>query len=260
MPSTSNDTGLPRRLVAEVRTAMVANPAAYRSRMLDRYRAEHHHPMAWGLIAAGMDQARAFSRADFDVRREADAAIPPLERFAAGDAHLVAVFARVELDIVRSLARGVASDRRMALSRLRSWGVLRTTIKRADGLHRERARLRADGAVEAEQQRIIREEVPTWQWPHADRIAPGVHGFLETNRNGVLHVWTLVADRPLSGAAGRFLDGLPMTKRVRVFGVSRGSLCESMLTRRGFSRSRYAWHGLRDGVSATASAWTWMYR
>lgn len=239
---------------------MIANPAAYRTRMLDRYRAEHHHPMAWRLIAAGMDHARAFSRADFDVRRGADAAIPALERFATGDGDLVAVFARIELDEVRRLARGGVADRRLALSRLRSWGVLRTTIKRADELHRERARRQADGAVEAEQRRIIRDEVPAWQWPRADRIAPGIRGFVETNRNGVLHVWTLVADRPLSGAAARFLDGLPMTKRVRVFGVSRGSLFESMLTRRGYSRSRYAWHGLRDGESATASAWTWMYR
>jgi hypothetical protein len=70
----------------------------------------------------------------------------------------------------------------------------------------------------------------------------------------------MVADAPMSGAGGRFLDSLPTHCRVRVFGVAKGSLSEAMLLRRGFRRSRYAWHGLRGKESVSASAWSWLYR
>lgn len=239
---------------------MRADPQACRSRQLDAYYREHRDQIATELEASGLDHPRAMSRADRDVRRQAEAAVPPLERFAACDPALVQLAAAAELDQVRRRATGSEANLRQAYGRLRDWGVLRTTIKESVRRHRERTTRHAAVGLVAEQQRIVREVVPTWEWPHTDRIAPGLRGFVETNRNGAIHIWTMVADEPLSGAGGRFLDSLPACARVRVFGVEKGSLSEAMLLRRGFRRSRYAWHGLRGKGSVSASAWTWMYR
>jgi hypothetical protein len=155
--------------------------------------------------------------------------------------------------------RGRNTERRDALGRLRCWGVLSTTIKDADAKHRARE-ARMAPCLRDVQEAIIRDVVPLWQWPARARVAPGLRALVETNRNGAVHIWTLVADEALVGAGGRFLDSLPSDARVRVFGVSRGSLMEAMLRRRGFERSRYAWRGLREGEPATAPAWTWLYR
>lgn len=251
---------LPAKLVAEVRAAMIADPGRYRTQQLDNYHRTHQRQIAKELIATGLDIARAWSHADREVRRRAESAVPALEQFAAGDPNLVDLAAVAELDRVRDRACGSQADLTMALGRLRAWGVLRTTITESMRRHRGRATARAAVAVIAEQQRIVREDVPTWDWPHADVIAPGLHGFVETNRNGAIHIWTMVADVPLSGAGSRFLDTLPPSSRIRVFGVSKGSLSEAMLLRRGFRRSRYSWHGLRRKESVSASAWTWLYR
>lgn len=255
------DRRLPARLVEEVRASLQAHPEGHRSRELDRYRNEHHHPLAHEMIAAGTDSARAFSYADIEVRRRAALEVPLLERFAAADPAIVEQVARRELARVRAQLRCTARERRSALSDLRRWGVLTGTIKAAEARHRQRAQWQAETFdMTAEQRRIIRDVVPRWGWPHDQRVAPGLHGLVETNRNGAVHVWTLVADRPLKGAGGRFLDNLPRDRRVRVFGVERGSLSEAMLLRRGFERSRLAWHGLRQGQRVQVSAWSWMYR
>ncbi len=258
---TGADRRLPARLVEEVRASLQAHPEGHRSWELDRYRSQHHHPLAHERIAAGTDSARAFSYADLEVRRRAALEVPPLERFAAADPAIVEQVARRELARVRAQLRGTARERRSALGDLRRWGVLTGTIKAAEARHRERVQRKAESLdMEAEQRWIIRDVVPRWGWPHDQRVAPGLHGLVETNRNGAIHIWTLVADRPLRGAGGRFLDSLPRDRRVRVFGVERGSLSEAMLLRRGFERSRLAWHGLRQGERVQTPAWSWMYR
>lgn len=251
---------LPAKLVAEVRAAMIADPQRYRSQELHNYHKRHHRQIAKELMSSGLDDARAWSRADREVRRLAEAAVPALDKFAAGDPNLVHLASVSELDRVRARALGSQSDLRLALGQFRAWGVLRTTITESMRRHRERIASKAAVGIAAEQQRIVRDVVPTWEWPHGDRIAPGLCGFVETNRNGAIHIWTMVADEPLSGAGGRFLDSLPVNARIRVFGVAKGSLSEAMLLRRGFRRSQYAWHGLRGKESVSASAWTWMYR
>ncbi len=261
VPDTAVDRRLPARLVDEVRASLQARPEAYRSRELDRYRSEHHHPLAYEMIAAGTDYHRAFSFADREVRRRAELAVSPLERFAAADPAIVEQVARREFERVRTELRGTARDRHSALGDLRRWGLLTGTIKAAEARHRQRAQAKAAAYdMAAEQRRIIREVVPHWDWPHDQRVAPGLRGLVETNRTGAIHVWTLVADRPLRGAGGRFLDSLPRDRRVRVFGVERGSPSEDMLLRRGFERSRLSWHGLRQEERVGALAWTWMYR
>ena len=213
------------------------------------------------MIATGVGSARAFSYADIEVRRRAALEVPPLKRFAAADPTIVESIARRQLAQVRAHLRGTARDRHAALGDLRRWGVLSGTIKAAEARHRQRAQWQAEAFdMAAAQRRIIRDEVPNWGWPHDQRVAPGLHGLVEINRTGAIHVWTLVADRPLRGAGGRYLDNLPRDRRVRVFGVERGSLSEAMLLRRGFARSRRAWHGLRHGERLQASAWSWMYR
>ena len=251
---------LPASLLAETRAAMMANPSSHRRAFLGSYYVEHRPTIVGRLIADGMDSARAYSRADLETRRLAKAKVPRLERFGAGDPELVERSARDEFDRVRRLFHGTHTDRRVALGRLRDWGVLRTTIKEADRRHRSRAARRAPHDLREAQQRIIRDEVPTWQWPAVDPMAPGLRGLVETNRNGAIHIWTIVADEPLAGAGGRFLDALPRNARIRVFGVTRGSLMEAMLRRRGFAWSWYAWHGLRQGDHASAPAWTRLYR
>jgi hypothetical protein len=253
---------LPAGLVDEVRASLQADPESHRSQALCQYRSQHHHPLAHELVATtGVDWARAFSYADIEVRRRAAREVPLLERFAAADPAIVESIARRQLAQVRAQLRSTARERHAALSDLRRWGVLRGTIKAAEGRHRQRAQWKAEAFdMAAAQRRIIREEVPGWGWPHDQRVAPGLHGLVETNRSGAIHVWTLVADLPLRGAGGRFLDSLPTDRRIRVFGVERGSLSEAMLLRRGFERSHLAWHGLRHGERVQASAWSWMYR
>jgi hypothetical protein len=255
------DRRLPAGLVGEVRASLQADPKSHRSEELDQYRYQHHHPLAHEMIAAGVDSVRAYSYADIEVRRRAARAVPHLKRFAAADPAIVESIARRQLAQVRAQLRGTARDRHAALSDLRRWGVLRGTIKAAEARHRQRAQWKAEAYDMAATQRcIIHDEVPDWGWPHDQRLAAGLHGFVETNRTGAIHVWTLVADRPLRGAGGQFLDNLPTDRRIRVFGVERGSLSEAMLLRRGFERSRLAWHGLRQGERVQASAWSWMYR
>ena len=174
--------------------------------------------------------------------------------------NLVEPTACEELRQVRQWLAGNHLDRRAGLRRLRDWSVLRTTIKEADARHRAREAKRAPRELREAQERIIRDVVPHWQWPAKRPVAPGLRGLVETNRNGAIHIWALIAEQPLSGAGGRFLDSLPHDVRVRVFGVTHGSLMEGMLRRRGFEWSRYRWHGLRQGESVSVHAWTWMYR
>ena len=182
----------------------------------------------------GMGQAEAFSRADIDVRRRAEVEVPAIERFAAGDPQIVATVAGRRLDAARRLARGSRRDRLHALRDLRQWGVLHTTIKAADDRHRARAARQAAAFSLGDQQRaIVRDVVPRWDWRHGNRLAPGLRGLVETNRNGAIHVWTMFALRPLNGDGGRFLDRLPPDGAVRVFDVSKGSLMEAMLLREG---------------------------
>ncbi len=255
------DRRLPARLVEEARASLQAHPERYRSWELECYRSQHHHPLAHEMIAAGTDSARAFSSADREARRLVSVEVPPLERFAAADPAIVEQIARRELARVRADLRGAGQARRSALSDLRRRGMLTGTIKAAETRHRQRAQAKAAAFDMAEEQRrIIRDVVPRWGWPHDQRVAPGLRGLVETNRTGAIHIWTLVADRPLRGAGGRFLDSLPRDRRIRVFGVGRDSLSEAMLLRRGFERSRLSWHGLRQGERAQAPAWTWMYR
>lgn len=212
-------------------------------------------------MTAGMEYSRAFSRADIDVRREAEAVLPTVKQVASGESDLVALFAREQLADVQRLTRSFSgTDRRYAFGRLRHWGVLRMTIKEAEARHRARAARRPPPDLASEQRQIIRDEVPAWQWPVSDHLAPGLRGCVETNRTGAVHIWTIVAFRPLRGAGSRFLDSLPHDARIRVFGVAAGSLMEAMLLRRGFSRSRYRWAGLRRGTHAAVPAWSWMYR
>lgn len=252
--------GIPAALLAEVRSAMITNPSLHRDTVLRWYYEEHRNEIVDRLVAGGMERGRACPRGDIETRQLAQANVPTLERFAAGDPVLVEQISRDALDRVRRLLNGTHADRQAGLRRLRDWGVLRTTIKEADRRHRSRAARRAPRELREAQERIIREVVPTWQWPAVDRIAPGLRGLVETNRNGAIHIWTIVADEPLAGAGGRFLDALPREATIRVFGVTRGSLMEMMLRRRGFAWSRYAWHGLRQGEHRSASAWTWLYR
>ena len=262
MPThTGVDRRLPARLVNEVRASLQAHPEGYRSGELDRYRSEHRRSVAQEMVAAGTDSARAFSYADREVRRLAELEVAPLERFAAADPAIVEKVARRELERIRTQLRGTAGARRSALSDLRRWGMLSGTIKAAEARHAQRARWKAESFdMAAEQRRIIRDVVPRWRWPHHQRVAPGLHGLVESNRHGAIHIWTLVADRPLRGAGGRFLDSLPRDRRVRVFGVGHDTLSEAMLLRRGFARSRFAWRGLRGSEQVEAPAWTWMYR
>jgi hypothetical protein len=109
---------------------------------------------------------------------------------------------------------------------------------------------RPSTGLAAEQRRIIAEEVPLSDWQNFEPFAPGLHGLVQTNRNGTIHMWAVVADEPLAGAGGRYLDSLPRDRNVRAFGVARGTLLEAMLVRRGFTRSRFPWRGLRRGMPA----------
>lgn len=239
---------------------MIERPTTARGWFLGRYYDERRPAVVARLVAEGMDSQRAYSRADIEVKQLANANVPTLERFERGDPDLVEPIARDELRQVRKWLAGTHADRRAGLRRLREWSVLRTTIKEADARHRAREAKRAPLALREAQERIIREVVPQWQWPAKDAVAPGLRGLVETNRNGAIHIWTLYAEQPLSGAGGRFLDSLPRDVRVRVFGVTHGSLMETMLRRRGFEWSRYRWSGLRQGESVSARAWTWLYR
>jgi hypothetical protein len=258
--STKHAPRLPAALLGETRDMMAARPSDYRGRALVSYY-EHHRPAAvQALVDAGVPYQAACSLASPEVRREAHAVVPPVERFAGGDAELAATFAAEALAQARRLTRThTITGRRDGLSRLRRWGLLGTTIKAAEEKHADREVKRQPSLREC-QEAIIRDVVPRWGWPHGDFVAPGLRGLVEVNGGGATHVWTLVADKPLAGAGGRFLDGLPLDARVRVFGVTRGSLMEAMLRRRGFQWSRYAWSGLRQGESVRASAWTWLYR
>lgn len=251
---------LPAALLAEARANMLALPGYYRGRAVSAYYNERRPAAVKALTAAGLSHQAASSRVARELRAEADASVPPLEHFAAGDGDLVAVVAAERLRDAARLARanGVTA-RREGLRRLRRWGLLRTTIKAAEARRTERE-VRRSPSLRERQEAIVRDVVPTWQWPHEDRVAPGLRGLVEVNRNGAVHVWTLYAEEPLAGAGGRFLDSLPRDARVRVFGVTRGGLMEAMLRRRGFQWSRYGWHGLRRGERVSARAWTWLYR
>lgn len=114
--------------------------------------------------------------------------------------------------------------------------------------------------VRTAQESLVKNAVPKWEWPHDDLIAPGLRGYVEVvAQTGTVHVWTMWAEKPLSGAGARFLDSLPRDQIVRVFGVNRDSLSEAMLKRRGFVRSwKYPWSGKRQGESV--SAHEYMYR
>lgn len=250
----------PAAVLDETRAAMIADPGRYHYSFCSDYYRSHRPAIVASLMADGLDHARAYSKADIETKRLVKARTPKIERFAAGDPDLVERFAREELERTRALLAGNHTERRAGLRRLRDWGLLRTTMKEADARHRDRAARRAPRELREEQERIIRDVVPRWEWPASERVAPGLRGLVETNRNGAIHIWTLVADAPMTGAGGRFLESLPSDARIRVFGVSKGGLMEAMLRRRGFAWSRISWHGLRQGEHVSASAWTWLYR
>ena len=65
-------------------------------------------------------------------------------------------------------------------------------------------------------------------------IAPGVDGYTVDLGDKGLYVPLLMAKRPGNGDVGRYLDSLPLDRRVVVPGVISGIL-EGMLERRGFS-------------------------
>ncbi len=240
---------LPVRLVEQIRQSILERPAVHRPASLEAFRTAVNHSIAHQMIAEGVDSQRAFSRADVEARRRAELEVPAIEHFMAADPAIVDALARDELDRARRrLRRQQVREREAGLRQLKSWGVLGTSIKQAKARHRERAgKQQLSFDLAAEQRRIIAEEVPSWDWPSFEPFAPGLRGLVETNRNGTVQMWTLVADEPLTGAGGRDLDGLPPDRMVRAFGVARGSLSEAMLLRRGFIRSRFPWRGLRRG-------------
>jgi hypothetical protein len=163
---------LPAKLVAEIQAAMHARPQDYRARQLDAYYREHRDEIATELEASGLDHARAMSRADRDVRRQAESAVSALERFAACDPALVHLAAAAELDRVRRSAHGSEADLRQVYRRLRDWGILRTTIKESVRRNRERVTRHVAVDLVAEQQRIVRDSVPAWNGRTGTALRP----------------------------------------------------------------------------------------
>lgn len=74
---------------------------------------------------------------------------------------------------------------------------------------------------------------------HLSLLAPGVRGYT-VEYDGALYIPLLHADHPGHGAVGRYLDGLPRDRSVRVPCVISSRL-RGMLLRRGFvCRAEYA--------------------
>lgn len=71
-----------------------------------------------------------------------------------------------------------------------------------------------------------------------DLLAPGVLGY-SVEEDGALYIPVIMAEKEGSGDVGRFLDGLPRDKTIKVPGVASERL-RGMLERRDF-RSTSEW-------------------